>query len=628
MEKLPYAEHLNQEEVDYELLIRGELGEENSNLDLASKQRHLRALFKSDVKNMKNYPSPYNITEEYDYVDGRVSDLMNALKRGVEQRYISRLLHYYYRAKRCLSEQPEENKLKRNLIRRIEGCMKEFKIEPPVSPVDQQMNSRSNEADKVDLAQALPIAMGKTSFEQMVVNQDQPIGTPQDTSKYTGTTPKAQGFTPGDAHLNKFANIEKVGEDQNAMQQKIDHLERMLQSVTKLLLERESQDVQQERGQRVRPSIGNSRSSGLFTRPHSDSSGDEDLKNVHKSRRHYAVARDQQRVFVNRQRFQDPYDSEEERSTGSSVGGRRSTGWRSYRHERRRDDGIRDHINRVEKWKLRFSGDSRSVTVENFLYKLKKIAEREGVSEHQLLRDIHLLLEGPASDWFFTFVDELEDWQTFERLIKYRFGNPNQDQGIRQKIHDRKQLRGESFIAFVTEIEKLNRMLSKPLSNTRKFEVIWDNMRQHYRSKISIVDVQDLQQLVKLNHRIDAADPTLHQLGEPRRTINAVQAEESDYNSDESAMVNSMKPHQIKQNRPPPLQNQFQQTRDSNQPGADNTEPTTQRSCWNCQQQGHNWRECRRPKVIFCYGCGNLGRTVRCCERCSAMNRPSSSQGN
>lgn len=627
MDKLPYAEHLNQEEVDYELLIRGELGEEIGEVDLASKQRHLRTLFKSDSKNMKNYPSPYNIMEEYDYIDGRLTDLVKALKRGFEQRYVSRLLHYYYRAKRCLSENPEENKLKRDLIRRIGECMKEYKVGPPASPTVQQINSMLNEADRVDLAQALPTETVKSPFGR-VAEKKQTTSTPEGTPKYTGTTPKIQGGDFGNAALSKSAEVENADEDRKVMQQKIDHLERMLESVTKLLLERESHEVHQERNQQNERSVGKLHNSGLFTRPNSGSSDEEDNLRHLKSNRHYAVARDQQQGARNSGRFQDHYESEDGRESRVSEGSRRSVGRRINRVERRREDGIRDHINRVEKWKLRFSGDSRSVTVENFLYKLKKIAEREGVSDQQLLRDIHLLLEGPASDWFFTFVDELNDWETFERLIKYRFGNPNQDQGIRQKIHDRKQLRGESFIAFVTEIEKLNRMLSKPLSNIRKFEVIWDNMRQHYRSKISIVDVQDLQQLVKLNHRIDAADPNLHQMGEPRRSVNAVEAEESDYDSDESATINSMRPRQTKPNKPSTPQHQFQQSRGTSQPTADNMDSTAQRNCWNCQQPGHSWRECRKPKVIFCYGCGNLGRTIRCCERCSATNRFSTDQGN
>lgn len=228
-----------------------------------------------------------------------------------------------------------------------------------------------------------------------------------------------------------------------------------------------------------------------------------------------------------------------------------------------------------------------------------------------------MLLEGPASDWFFTFVDELDTWQQFETSITYRFGNPNMDQGIRSKIHERKQLRGETFIAFVSEIEKLNRLLSRPLSKRRKFEVVWDNMHQHYRTKISLVEVQDLQHLIQLNHRIDAANPQLQQTGEMpiRRPVHQIEAEYSDYESDQSATINAI---DSRNNRNFRQKTQRVTPRDQ--------QPTTPRqtaqeahqlNCWNCQEQGHGWRQCQKPKVVFCYGCGFLGRTIRSCERCS-----------
>lgn len=95
MEKYPYPEYLNQEEVNYELLIRGQLDEAVAALDLANKQRHLRALIRDDIENRKNYPSPYNIMDEHLHIEGRVVDLVKAIKRhGLERRYISRLLHY------------------------------------------------------------------------------------------------------------------------------------------------------------------------------------------------------------------------------------------------------------------------------------------------------------------------------------------------------------------------------------------------------------------------------------------------------------------------------------------------------------------------------------------------------
>lgn len=56
---------------------------------------------------------------------------------------------------------------------------------------------------------------------------------------------------------------------------------------------------------------------------------------------------------------------------------------------------------------LKFSGDYREMSVENFLYRALTWAEREEVLEDILLRDIHILLEGAASGCFFFYVDDL-----------------------------------------------------------------------------------------------------------------------------------------------------------------------------------------------------------------------------
>ncbi|XP_062538781.1 uncharacterized protein LOC134207072 [Armigeres subalbatus] len=74
-------------------------------------------------------------------------------------------------------------------------------------------------------------------------------------------------------------------------------------------------------------------------------------------------------------------------------------------------------------------------------------------------------------------------------------------------------------------------------------------MRQHYRSKISIVRVNDLQHLIDLNYRIDAADHQIHQsTTEPyvRRPINQVEVAREDSEDEElqETMVNHIRGRQ------------------------------------------------------------------------------------
>lgn len=618
MDRFPYAEHLNSEEVDYELFIRGNLNGEVNELDLAGKQRLLRTLFKTDLKEGRNYRSPCNISDEFDHISGRLADLARSLRSiGIEPRFESRLLHYWYRAKRCRAETEDQKKMRRELVRRIEDCMKENKISMPSTLVKERINDVLN---NTELAEG-----GSLQGKQIHVEG----------GKNTDNIPKDTGAIP--KRPEGLTSTPQVKEN-TEMETKMNHMERMLSSLMLMVADGGTHSDKKRRGTTF---WGNSQQD-------SSSSSDEDResrRNERHSRRHLnrldeLGRRDNSESEADEHRAYNYTSSSSCRDSNRHA---RDIGNRTrHQHRRGHETGRRDQQYRVEKWKLKFTGDSKSISVENFLYKLNKIAQREGVSERQLLRDVHLLLDGPASDWFFTFVDDFDTWKDFERLIKYRFGNPNQDQGIRQKIQERKQQRGESFIAFVTEIEKLNRMLSKPLSKNRKFEVIWDNMRLHYRSKISIVEVKDLQHLMKLNYRIDAADPNLQQTWEtqPRRSINNVEIEEeSDVEYEEMADINVIKTQQSREPRKREMNLSNPQVRSHATPKMNNpperednnVQPKRTWVCWNCQQEGHSWSVCTRPKVIFCYGCGNLGRTIRSCERCSNGNRPSlnsNQQGN
>ncbi|XP_039435333.1 uncharacterized protein LOC120417379 [Culex pipiens pallens] len=332
---------------------------------------------------------------------------------------------------------------------------------------------------------------------------------------------------------------------------------------------------------------------------------------------------------------------------GSSRGGVR--GSQRNRDRAGRFDG------RIEKWKIRFSGDS-NVSVESFLYKAKKLAEREEIPPWELLRNIHKLLEGTAEDWFFTYADDFDCWRTFEGKFTHRFGNPNKDQGIRSTIKYRKQQRGEAFKAFVDDIVRLNRLLTNPLPQDRLFETIWDNMRDHYKTKIAIVGVGNLDDLLDINHRIDAADSSIKQQADGsgeasnQRHVNHVEVDECGSDED-GAPVNAIRgqqnsyrpsfgssgqdqqrptsgyrnPYRSSQSRPQQqpgeqglhqqqpqdqLQQQPQQlvnqarqgdaTQAANPLPAGTSGTTAQLLCWNCLVHGHSWRQCNKPKANKC----------------------------
>ncbi|XP_058458784.1 uncharacterized protein LOC131435180 [Malaya genurostris] len=632
----PHAEDLNQEEVDYELMIRNQ-PEEIYSLDLQGKQRRLRNLFRADQTEGRNYRSPINIKDEVNHIEGRITSLEKALSRKVEPKLESRVLHYWYRVKRSIARNDEEKKMRRDLNRKIEKVMKDFQFGPPMSPFKKQIND------------CIQIAEGAVGTQGQEVTFCFPPGATPSKTQSTATQPipdKGKGAIPKQPAIPKQQSIPHTEVNEPTMTVFRKDWEEMQNTLAKLTEHIRTGSQTNSFGQTKQskdPTSNNnivqaSKWTPSKTETHQQRTTTRLTKTTPSYRNQSAESseeeyeKDSLETFSRDQQNYSYNTDSEHTDYGGDPYFRYSARQRRY-PERRFHQRRYETNGRVEKWKLKFTGEPKSMTVENFLYEAKKLAEREEVSKSILLRDIHMLLEGPASDWFFTYVDDFHSWEVFETNIVYRFGNPNKDQGIRSKIQERKQQRGESFIAFVTEIEKLNRMLSRPLSKRRKFEVIWDNMRQHYRSKISIVQVEDLQQLISLNYRIDAADPQLQQLnveGQFRRPINQIEANSSDGESDNSIPINALRSrynreasHQMTRT----AQQSTSGTRVQRTELPNHRQPTIE--CWNCQGEGHGWRQCTKPKLVFCYGCGSLGRTIRNCEYCSNPPRPNqSSQGN
>lgn len=582
--KFPSASHLRNDEIDYELVLRNYGEDRKSGLEI--KQRLLRRLFQEDAKENREYRPPHTLEQELDLVGSRVDSIDKALSKGPDTKLESRLKHYLLRIQRC--EAPDERALgnKNALVERIRDLLK---IQWPKGNSGHSKASE-NSGDESE-------ARGGTKS----IGKKGPAS--PETRKTSEHDTEHQADSDDSDSLNdrrassvkkKISRKSERSSSEKQMKQEIYELKSQIQ----VLLDRLSMTENSNR-----------QSPNNFLPPTAMNRSPE------------------QPIFQHRNQFPQPvqlpgiaqglkWNSQEQRynidrldhpNNQNVYSGVCSRGQESSQRGLHSDDRTQ-YDRKIEKWNIYFSGDSKSTTLEDFIFKVKVLASMNGIPRNNLFSHIHLLLRGDATDWFFTYYEPDWDWATFETRIRFRFGNPNQDQGNRQRIYERKQQKGETFIAFVTDIERLNKLLTIPLSNERKYEIIWENMRQHYRSKLACFKVTNLDELVQVNHRIDASDPSLHPIA-PRHTIHNLEAESHEDDSG-SEQVNAIEKKQYQNQRP--LRSQVklvQETRSDNLQGV-----TRLPHCWNCRNQGHFWRECKEPKTLFCYVCGNPGKVSSTCD--------------
>lgn len=612
---LPNADHLVEDELNFEIKLRNVEIELDAKIE--DRRRALRYAYKTERNEPKLYDTGIAIGEETKTLENVIKSLKRNLRESFDYVIVSRLRHYLIRLSSSRTSNEEEKELKDDCCKQIEEILRANRQRVTYDPI--HLNDETDH-DLGEGAKAL-----KTSWRNPDPNAFVLVGNQSNNTQFTqsneygnktGTIPKDSKKREDNRNKEERRDkkIQKIGDA------KYESGYRQIERTENLLKHMRINDYSQRKSKKEKKYKKDR--SHAATDYNSESSEGENTADEGKRRKTIGHGRSRGRYTSTSNSSSS--STEEEEEPGRWV--RERNPRRSHTPERHyrayRDDYYRASRSRVENWDIVFSGDARSMQVEDFLNRVKKLAKHERVSKMELLDKIHYKLKGEASDWWFTREDHCDSWEKFESEIRFRFGNPNRDRGIRTQLRELRQKRGETFVAFVTEVEKLNQCLKRPHSSRTIFEIVWENMRPHYRSKLATTRVHNLERLLDLNHRIDATDPNLYRSAHgTRNDVNNVDVHS--YSEDEDRSSEEYGIHALQ--RKPKLIRDGQKSNPTNNT-TNVQEPTvtpTTVKCWNCQKTGHHWRTCNEIKLIFCYACGNLGRTTRTCERNHPHSTPS-----
>lgn len=155
--KYPLANHLLDDEVDYELKLRNYVEELGKDMEI--KQRLLRRVFYKDAKENREYRSPYTIEQEFDGVCSRVNSIRTGLAKGYDDKLISRLKHYFLRVERSIAEDKKAQEMKSSLLQNIKDLLEVNKalgpLVPPLDPLEITDSEGTNQEEEEDESEHL-----------------------------------------------------------------------------------------------------------------------------------------------------------------------------------------------------------------------------------------------------------------------------------------------------------------------------------------------------------------------------------------------------------------------------------------------------------------------------------------
>lgn len=241
----------------------------------------------------------------------------------------------------------------------------------------------------------------------------------------------------------------------------------------------------------------------------------------------------------------------------------------------------------MDRWPIRFNGSN----VQTFLKKLNRLQISYGYSDEIVAKYFHLLLEGNAASWFWTYCD---DYDVIElNHLKYElsrvFRSEESDIALTTKMSSRLQ-GNDSFEKFYYDILEMNYSRKIRLNDSEIIEILRDNMDDEVRQRVFTYETNDKVKFFKKANKAykDVLKTRLKR--NVHRRVHEIDFENLS-NGEIEEISNKLNNYRSKRNN---------------------------LTCFNCHSADHLLRDC--PDAItrfFCFKCGLDGYATPKCPKCS-----------
>lgn len=301
----------------------------------------------------------------------------------------------------------------------------------------------------------------------------------------------------------------------------------------------------------------------------------------------------------------------------------------------------------ISEWNIKYDGKDNGQNLVRFIKEVEFYAKSENVSKRELFRSAIYLFKDQAKSWFMSGVEneDFTNWNELVTELKREFLSPDHDHVNEIRAISRKQGSKERFSDYLSEMQKIFNSLTKPISEAKKFEIVYRNLRSDYKGHAVASNINNLADLKRFGRQLDATYwykyTTNQQDQNPARNKNQVNevsreqrfktkqpVEDSSRTFKSRNFYRSSKTEGSEEEQPSkkPSRDAGKQIgpnmeKNQNQKGLqvllNNYKPPREGTCFNCRLAGHHQRECRAPRHKFCQKCGFHEVETKDCPYCT-----------
>lgn len=288
----------------------------------------------------------------------------------------------------------------------------------------------------------------------------------------------------------------------------------------------------------------------------------------------------------------------------------------------------------MSKWTTKFSGGSRDMTADEFIFRVEDMAQSSHLNVDDMSRSIHVLLSSRAEEWFWGFRRKQRDcsWLQFRTAFLNKFATRDTDEEIRSMMSQRTQLIGERFDDFCRAVETMSYRLRDALPDANMVALLKANADPKLRSVLQMHNINSVDALQDV--AMSYEDLWIRQ-GIWRRGHRHVNEISEMYPQPLQQPLNfpqgqSLQNNIFSQTHPVPYHEAEQQIISSTDtiigthPAIDAMQGGRQVDfiCWNCDERGHCYQDCEiATRNVFCYGCGAKNVYRPQCARCALNSK-------